>query len=66
MNLRNSSATPTRVCGVRRSMVSLIGITGSRAGNNPISTEQFSPGMLAAITKMLSDPEESWYVVDGR
>ncbi len=34
-------------------------------GNSPISTEQLTPGMLAAITKMLSDPEESWYVVEG-
>ena len=34
-------------------------------GNEPISTEQFTPGMLAAITKMLSDPEESWYVKSG-
>ena len=34
-------------------------------GRNPISTEQFTPGMLAAITNILSDPAESWYVVDG-
>jgi len=34
-------------------------------GNQPISTEQFTPGMLAAITKMLSDPEDSWYVKAG-
>jgi Family of unknown function (DUF6288) len=34
-------------------------------GDNPISTEQFTPGMLAAITKMLSDPNESWYVKAG-
>ena len=34
-------------------------------GNQPISTEQFTPGMLAAITKMLSDPNESWYVKAG-
>lgn len=34
-------------------------------GNQPISTEQFTPGMLAAITKMLSDPNESWYVKSG-
>jgi hypothetical protein len=34
-------------------------------GNQPISTEQFTPGMLAAITKILSDPEESWYVKAG-
>ena len=35
------------------------------AGSEPITTEQFTPGMLAAITQMLSDPEESWYVVNG-
>ena len=34
-------------------------------GNQPISTEQFTPGMLAAITRMLSDPKESWYVTSG-
>ncbi len=34
-------------------------------GDQPISTEQFTPGMLAAITKMLSNPEESWYVKSG-
>ena len=34
-------------------------------GDQSISTEQFTPGMLAAITKMLSDPKESWYVTSG-
>ena len=34
-------------------------------GRNPIPTEQFSPAMLEAIRKMLSDPAESWWVVDG-
>jgi len=34
-------------------------------GRKPISAEQFSPAMLAAIKKMLSDPNESWWVVDG-
>lgn len=34
-------------------------------GYDPISTEQFTPGMLAAIIKILSDPEESWYVKAG-
>ena len=34
-------------------------------GDSPITTEQFSPAMLAAITKILSDPAESWYVVEG-
>ncbi|HPD17020.1 MAG TPA: DUF6288 domain-containing protein [Planctomycetota bacterium] len=34
-------------------------------GRNPISAEQFSPAMLEAIRKMLSDHQESWWVVDG-
>jgi hypothetical protein len=34
-------------------------------GAEPISTEQFTPGMLSAITRMLSDPDESWYVTSG-
>ncbi|MCY3017479.1 MAG: DUF6288 domain-containing protein [Planctomycetota bacterium] len=34
-------------------------------GRNPISTEQFTPAMLGAIKKMLSDPAESWWVIDG-
>jgi len=34
-------------------------------GRDPIRTEQFTPAMLAAIKNMLSDPKESWWVVDG-
>lgn len=34
-------------------------------GRKPVSAEQFSAAMLAAIKKMLSDPNESWWVVDG-
>ncbi len=34
-------------------------------GRRPISTEQFSGKMLQAIKTMLSDPTESWWVVDG-
>jgi hypothetical protein len=34
-------------------------------GRNTIKTEQFSPAMVEAIRKMLSDPKESWWVVDG-
>lgn len=34
-------------------------------GGEPISTEKFTPGMLAAITRMISDPKESWYVKSG-
>jgi len=34
-------------------------------GRKPISAAQFSPAMLKAVKKMLSDPTESWWVVDG-
>ncbi len=34
-------------------------------GRQPIPTERFSPAMLEASRKMLSDPDESWWVVDG-
>ena len=34
-------------------------------GENPISPEQFSPAMVKSITKMLSDPKEAWWVIDG-
>jgi len=34
-------------------------------GRKPISTQQFSPAMASAIKTMLSDPAESWWVIDG-
>jgi len=34
-------------------------------GKEPIKPEDLSPAMLAAITKMLADPNEAIYVVDG-
>jgi len=34
-------------------------------GRNPIKPEQFTPRMLAAVRRMLTDPEESLWVVDG-
>jgi hypothetical protein len=34
-------------------------------GNNPIPTDKFTPAMVKSITKMLSDPKESWWVIDG-
>jgi len=34
-------------------------------GRKPVSAEQFSPAMVEAIRKVLSDPKESWWVVDG-
>lgn len=34
-------------------------------GSEPIPTEKFSPSMLDSIVKMLTDPAEAWWVVDG-
>jgi len=34
-------------------------------GNNTIPTDKFTPAMVESITKMLSDPKESWWVIDG-
>jgi HEAT repeat protein len=34
-------------------------------GKNPIAKENFSSTMLKSITKILDNPNESWYVVDG-
>jgi hypothetical protein len=34
-------------------------------GRESITPDKFTPGMLTAIVKMLSDPNESWYVVQG-
>jgi hypothetical protein len=34
-------------------------------GRNPIAADKFTPGMLEKITKLISDPAEAWYVVDG-
>jgi hypothetical protein len=34
-------------------------------GGEAITPDKFTPGMLAAIVKMLSDPDESWYVAQG-
>ena len=34
-------------------------------GKNPIHTDKFTPAMVKSITKMLTDPKESWWVVDG-
>jgi len=36
-----------------------------RSGRNTIKLEDFSPKMVAAIQKMLTDPAESLWVVDG-
>jgi hypothetical protein len=34
-------------------------------GREPITPDKFTPGMMSAIVKILSDPNESWYVVQG-
>jgi len=34
-------------------------------GRNPIPTDKFTPAMLESVTKMISNPNESWWVVDG-
>ena len=34
-------------------------------GDKPIRTEDFSPAMVASIRRMLADPNESLFVVDG-
>lgn len=34
-------------------------------GKNPIKPEQVTPAMVASIRKMLADPDEALYVVDG-
>ncbi|MFO7820447.1 MAG: DUF6288 domain-containing protein [Lentisphaeria bacterium] len=34
-------------------------------GKNPLQTDQYTPGMIKAITKMIADPDEAWYVVEG-
>ena len=34
-------------------------------GTNPIPTDKFTPAMVKSITKMLSDPKEAWWVIDG-
>jgi len=34
-------------------------------GDDPIAQKDFSPKMVASIKKMLSDKNESWWVIDG-
>ncbi len=34
-------------------------------GHSRITTEQYTPGILAALRDILADPKESWWVVDG-
>ncbi len=39
--------------------------TGPVVGKYALKAGEFTPAMIEAITKMLSDPEEAWFVVDG-
>ena len=39
--------------------------TGPVVGKYALKVGEFTPGMIEAITKMLTDPEEAWFVVDG-
>lgn len=39
--------------------------TSPTAGRNALKPEQFTPEMCAAITKIMSDPDEAWFVIDG-
>lgn len=34
-------------------------------GRSPIPMDKLSPAMLDSITKMITNPKEAWYVVDG-
>jgi hypothetical protein len=39
--------------------------TGPVVGNYALRADEFTPAMAEAITKMLSDLDEAWFVVDG-
>ncbi|MDP6356489.1 MAG: DUF6288 domain-containing protein, partial [Planctomycetota bacterium] len=34
-------------------------------GRNPLNTEAFTPGIIAALERIITDPKEALYVVDG-
>ncbi len=38
---------------------------GSPVFRYPLPPEEFTPAMNAAITRMLADPDEAWFVVEG-
>ena len=39
--------------------------TSPTAGRHALKPGQFTPAMGAAITKIMSDPDEAWFVIDG-
>ncbi len=39
--------------------------TGPVVGRHALEAEEFTPAMIEAITSMMSDPEEAWFVIDG-
>ena len=39
--------------------------TGPTVGRYALAADEFTPAMDEAISKMLSDPDEAWFVVDG-
>lgn len=39
--------------------------TGLPVGKNALPAEKYSPAMCRAITAMMDDPGESWFVIDG-
>jgi len=34
-------------------------------GRNALKAKEYTPGMIKAITKILADPQEAWFVTDG-
>ena len=41
------------------------GFSSLLVGNHALKPDEFTPAMQDAITTIMSDPEESWYVIDG-
>jgi len=39
--------------------------TAPTVGRHALPADEFTPAMAEAITRMLTDPEEAWFVVDG-
>jgi len=39
--------------------------TSPTAGRHALKPEQFTPAMGEAVTKIMSDPKEAWFVIDG-
>lgn len=39
--------------------------TSLPVGQNALAADKYTPAMRKAITKMMNDPEEAWFVIDG-